>query len=108
MNELIAPLLDRAVGVLALKMAGTAAFVVLIALLSEKAGVFLGAMVVSLPVFTGPLYVLLALEHDDEYLRDASLGSLGICAITPLFAIAYAQLAQKRGVVLSLLGACAF
>ena len=88
-------------GPLAMRMALVAIFVVLVALVAEKLGPFFGAMIASLPLYTGPIYLMLALEHDEAYLGAAALGSLAICGATPVFALAYCVLARSRGVGLS-------
>jgi hypothetical protein len=46
---------------LLVRMALVAVFVVAVALVTERLGSFLGAMVASLPLYTGPVYGLLAL-----------------------------------------------
>lgn len=92
-------------GPLMLRMALVAVFVVLVALLAERLGPFLGAMVASLPLYTGPIYLMLALEHDADYLAASTLGSLAICGATPVFALAYCVTARRHGALLSLAAA---
>ena len=87
---------------LALRMLLVAGFVVLVAWLAERVGPFLGAMVASLPLYTGPVYLMLALQHDADWLGRATLGSLAICGISPLFVLAYCVLALRHGMALSL------
>ena len=87
---------------LALRMLLVARFVVLVALLAERVGPFLGAMVASLPLYTGPVYLMLALQHDAGWLAQATLGSIAICGISPLFVLAYCVLALRHGMALSL------
>lgn len=87
------------------RMALIAVFVMAVALLSERIGPFLGAMLASLPIYTGPVYALLALEHPPEYLAQAAVGSLAICAATPVFALTYCLFARTRGMALSLTAA---
>lgn len=88
--------------VLALRMLLVAGFVVLVAWLAERAGPFLGAMVASLPLYTGPVYLMLALQHEAGWLMQATLGSIAICGISPLFVLAYCVLAMRHGMALSL------
>lgn len=89
-------------GPLLLRMALVAVFVVLVALLAERLGPFLGAMVASLPLYTGPIYLMLALEHDVDYLVASTLGSLAICGATPVYALAYCVVARRHGTLVSL------
>ena len=90
--------------VLALRMTLVALFVVLVALVAERLGPFLGAMVASLPLYTGPVYLLLALEHEPAYIVAATVTSVAICGANPVFALIYALLARTQGVAVSLLG----
>lgn len=82
-----------------------ALFVMLVTVLAERLGPFLGAMVASLPLYTGPTYLMLALEHDASYLLAATVGSIAICGATPVFALAYCVMARSWGVWMSLIGA---
>ena len=79
-----------------------AGFVVLVAILAERLGAFLGAMVASLPLYTGPVYLMLALERDADWLAQATLGSIAVCGISPVFAVVYCMFAIRHGVALSL------
>jgi hypothetical protein len=92
---------------LALRMVLVALFVVLVALVAERLGPFLGAMVASLPLYTGPVYLLLALEHEPGYIAAATVSSVAICGANPIFALVYAMLARRRNVCVSLAGALA-
>lgn len=87
---------------LALRMGLVALFVVLVALIAERLGPFLGAMVASLPLYTGPVYLLLALEHDADYIAAATVTSVAICGANPVFVLVYAMLARRHGPWLSL------
>jgi hypothetical protein len=48
---------------LALKMAMTAAIVVVASVAVERSGAFLGALIAALPTAAGAAYIILALEH---------------------------------------------
>jgi len=96
-----------ALAVLFGKMIATALFVVFIAEVSERVSPFFAAMLASLPVYSGPIYLILAFEHPPEYLAQASLGSTAISGTVPIFSLTYCVLAQKRGMALSLAGALA-
>ncbi len=89
---------------LLLRMMLVAAFVVSVAMIAERLGPFLGAMVASLPLYTGPVYVLLALEHDTAYLAASAVASLAICGANPAFVVIYAMLSRTRGALVSLAG----
>lgn len=80
---------------LVLKALTTAVIVVAASLVAERARPFFAAMVLSLPVSTGPAYVLLALDHDADFIAAASLASLACnVAIVPA-ALAYGALARR-------------
>lgn len=91
--------------VLALRMMLVALFVVVVALVAERLGPFLGAMVASLPLYTGPVYLLLALEHEPAYIAAATVTSVAICGANPVFVLIYALLARSQPVWASLAGA---
>jgi hypothetical protein len=90
--------------VLLLRMTLVAGFVVIVAVVAERLGPFLGAMVASLPLYTGPVYLLLALEHDAEYIRAATVTSVAICGANPVYVVIYALLARTQGPAASLAG----
>lgn len=80
---------------LLLKGLTTAVIVVAASMVAERTRPFLAAIVLSLPVSTGPAYVMLALDHDAPFIANAALSSLaGNVAIVPA-AIAYAALARR-------------
>ena len=87
------------------KMLASAAIVVLASLAVERTGPLVGAMIATLPVSAGPAYVFLALDHDAGFLRDSAVASLPAIAATALFIAAYAGLARRHGVALSLTAA---
>ena len=92
---------------LLVKMAVVAAFVVGAVYSAERAGPVVGAMVATLPISAGPAYIFLSLDHDAGFIADSALASLVINAITCIFALTYALLAQYRGLVLSVAPALA-
>jgi hypothetical protein len=92
---------------LVLRMALVAAFVVVVAFVAERLGPFLGGMVASLPLYTGPVYILLALERDAAYLTAATIGSLAICGASAVFVLAYCMVARTAGSLASVLTALA-
>jgi hypothetical protein len=90
---------------LVLKMAVTAGFVVGAAMVTERAGPVIGALVATLPIAAGPAYVFLALDHDSEFIAQSALGSIAAHAATGMFSLIYVLLAQRRGMVISVVGA---
>ncbi|MDX2155426.1 MAG: hypothetical protein SFW09_02865 [Hyphomicrobiaceae bacterium] len=90
---------------LLMRMGIVAMLVVTIALVAERLGPFLGAMVASLPLNTGPIYVLLALEHDAAYFARMTVPSAAICGAIPVFVLVYAMLAPTQSALVSVLGA---
>jgi hypothetical protein len=86
---------------LALKMAVTAGFVVVATTVAERAGPLVGGLVTTLPLGTGPVYVFLALDHGPDFIAASAVSSLAINAITAVFVVVYAILAQKRSLLVS-------
>jgi hypothetical protein len=50
------------------KMAVTALFVTATTIITERLGAIVGALVSTLPVSAGPVYVFLALDHDATFI----------------------------------------
>jgi len=94
-------------GAFALKLSATAAVVVVASYVVERSGPFLGALVAALPTAAGAAYVILALEHPPAFVAASAIGSVASNAAVALFALAYAALAQRRGLGASLGGALA-
>jgi hypothetical protein len=86
------------------KMAITAGFVLVATSTAERAGPLVGALVATLPVGAGPVYVFLALDHDAHFIAESAVNSLAINTANALFALNYALLAQKRSLGVSLGG----
>lgn len=88
-----------------MRMATVAAIVVAVALISERAGAFLGAMVASLPTYTGPIFVFLALDFPPAHLARVAVAAIATCAVVPVNILIYAQLARSgHSMIVSLLG----
>ncbi len=81
--------------VLAVKMAATAVVVVAASLVAERVGALIGAMVATLPIAAGPAYILLALDHDAQFIADSTVASLAVHAATGVFGMAYVLAAQR-------------
>ena len=86
---------------LLLRMAITAAFVVMASFVAERSGPAIGALVATLPVSAGPSYVFLALDHDAAFVAQGALASLPINAVTVIFGLTYVVLAQRRSLIVS-------
>src|SRR5947199_10396469 len=85
---------------LILKMAMTGAIVVVASVAVERSGAFLGALIASLPTAAGAAYIILALEHPPAFIAAGAVGSMAANAAVAIFALTYATLAQRRGIVL--------
>src|SRR5262245_3065912 len=92
---------------LLLKMAVTAGFVVGAAMVTERVGPLIGALVATLPIAAGPSYFFLTLDHDSQFIAQSALGSIAAHTATGVFALIYAMLAQRYDVIVSVAGAVA-
>jgi hypothetical protein len=90
---------------LAVKMLVTAGVVVTASLIAERAGPLIGSLIATLPVSTGPAYVVLALDKDAAFIAHSALGTFVTTIGTALFALVYAAVAQRHGQAVSLLAA---
>src|SRR6187455_970474 len=86
---------------LALKMAVTAGFVIGAAMVAERAGPAVGAIVATLPVAAGPAYFFVALDHDSAFISASAIGSIAAHAATAVFSMIFIVLAQRLGTALS-------
>ena len=80
---------------LGLRMAVTAAFVVSASIITERSGPVIGALIATLPISAGPSYVFLAQDHDAAFIAAGALASLPVNAVTIVFGLVYAVLAQR-------------
>jgi hypothetical protein len=92
---------------LILKMAVTASFVVVATRAAERAGPLVGGMIATLPISAGPAYIFVALQHGDTFVAQSALSSVAVNVVNAVFALTYAALAQRRGLVGSVLPAMA-
>lgn len=90
---------------LLLKMAMTASIVVAASFIVERAGPFIGAMVASLPTAGGAAYIILAMEHPPAFIAQSAIASMAANVVVGIFALAYAVLAQRNNIYVSLGGA---
>ncbi len=87
---------------LALKMALTATIVVIISVVVERSGPFVGALIAALPTAAGAAYIILAFEHPPEFIAASAVGSAAATAAVSIFAFTYSMLAQRHGLLLSI------
>jgi len=90
---------------LALKVVMTAGIVVAASVIVERSGPFIGALIAALPTAGGAALIILALEHEPAFIAQSATGSVVSNAICAFFALSYAALAQRQGIVLSITGA---
>jgi hypothetical protein len=72
------------------------AIIVAVSVASDRLGAFWGAVAASMPISIGPSYVLLAMQHDPEFIAHAALASLANYAATVLYVVAYVKFAPGR------------
>src|SRR5262245_20007726 len=92
---------------LVLKMAVTAGFVIAAAMVAERAGPAIGALVATLPIAAGPAYFFVALDHNSAFISASAIGSIASHAATAVFSLVFIVLAQRQGVAVSVGGAVA-
>lgn len=82
---------------LVLKMAVAAGFVIAATVIAERAGAFIGSLIVTLPISTGPAYVFIAFDHDAAFVARAALTSVYNNVPTAFYTVTFVFLAQRRG-----------
>jgi uncharacterized membrane protein (GlpM family) len=87
---------------LSLKMALTATIVVIISIVVERSGPFIGALIAALPTAAGAAYIILAIDHPPEFIAASAVGSAAATATVSIFAFVYTVLAQRHGLLLSM------
>ncbi len=90
---------------LALKIAMTASIVVAASVVVERSGPFIGSLIAALPTAGGAALIILAVEHPPAFIAQSAVGSMVATAVCALFALTYAALAQRNGLIVSLGGA---
>jgi hypothetical protein len=96
------PLLDPFILV---KIACAIVIVVSASRATERLGPFLGSMIATLPVSTGPIYVFLAIDHGPQFISDsARMGVVAVVA-TVAFVGVHAVVAQRHATFVSWLAA---
>src|SRR5215475_7948685 len=87
---------------LVLKVAMTATIVVIVSVAAERSGPFVAALIAALPTAAGATYIILALEHPPAFIAAGAVGSAAANSAVAIFALTYAVLAQRHGIVLSI------
>lgn len=93
---------DPWLGLLLVKMAIAAGIVVGCSLIAERSGPLVAALIATLPISLGPVYLFLALDHDAAFIADAALGSMASNMANACLFLVYARLAQRHGTLASL------
>ena len=88
------------------KMAITALFVSGATIIAERLGAAVGALVATLPVSAGPVYVFLALDHDASFISASAVASLALNAATAVFVTIYVLIGQRCSLWASVSLAC--
>ena len=70
-------------------------------IIAERLGAAVGALVATLPVSAGPVYVFLALDHDVTFISVSAVVSLALNAATAVFVTVYVLMAQRRSLSIS-------
>jgi hypothetical protein len=87
---------------LATKMVVTALFVSVATIVAERLGATVGALVATLPVSAGPVYVFLALDHGPAFISVSAVASLALNAATAIYVTVYVLIAQRRSIWISI------
>jgi hypothetical protein len=90
---------------LLLKIAMTASIVVAASVVVERSGPFVGSLIASLPTAGGAALIILAFQHPPDFIAASAVGSVVSNAICVVFALAYAALAQRHSLLVSITGA---
>lgn len=86
------------------KMVLVALLVVVASVATERLGPVIGALIATLPVTSGPVFVFLALDHDASYLSGVALSTLAATVPTAIFLACYVLAAQRLPTRISLPG----
>lgn len=87
---------------LAVKIGLTALAVIAVTVAAERAGALAGALLATLPTVPGPVFVLLALDHDTKFIANAATFALAANGISAVFATVYVLLAQRNSLWMSM------
>src|SRR5262249_54412670 len=67
-----------------------------------RSGPLMAALIAALPTAASVTYIILALEHPPAFVAASAVGSMAANAAVAVFALSYAALAQRHGIVLSI------
>ena len=87
---------------LALKIVITVSITVAASIVVERSGPFIGALIASLPTAGGAALIILAMDHTPAFIAQSMIGSMVADAVCAVYALTYAALAQRHGLLLSL------
>ena len=65
----------------------TATIVVIISVVVERSGPFIGALIAALPTAAGAAYIILAFEHPPAFIAASAVGSAAAAAAVSIFAL---------------------
>jgi len=92
---------------LLIRVVAASGVVVLASLAAERVGPFFGGLIATLPVSTGPAYVLLAIDHDDSFIAETALSSLATNVAMISYLVALVLASPRYRMPVSLGGAIA-
>jgi hypothetical protein len=87
---------------LAVKVGLTALVVIAVTVAAEKGGALAGAFLATLPIVPGPVFVLLALDHDAHFIANAATFALAANCMSASFGAVYVVLAQRNSLLVSI------
>jgi len=87
------------------KIVLTTGIVVTASVAVERSGPLIGSLIASLPTAGAAAMIILAVEHPPAFVAQSAVGAVVSTALCAVFALAYALLAQRRSLVVSLGGA---
>lgn len=86
---------------LAVKVGLTALVVIAVTVAAERGGALAGAFLATLPIVPGPVFVLLALDHDAHFIANGATFALAANCMSASFGACYVVLAQRRSLAAS-------
>lgn len=92
---------------LSAKLLLTAAIVVTASVTTERAGPFIGGLVVSLPMTIWPAYLFLTIDHDGAFVASTAVAGLVMNSVTAVLMLVYVRMAQHVRVEPSIAAAVA-
>jgi uncharacterized membrane protein (GlpM family) len=92
---------------LLIRVVAASGVVVLASLVAERVGPFFGGLIATLPVSTGPAYVLLAIDHDDAFIAQTALSSVATNVTMIAYLVALVLASPRARMPVSLGGAIA-